>query len=270
MLSTPATKSPQSVLFLFAHNDDEFFVLPRVEREVNEGSRVICVYTTDGAAYGASPERRLLESLSVLCPRGVAVKDIIPLGTQLGVRDGISFKSVELLSERLGSLTEGIKFARIYAPAWDGGHADHDAAHLLAVALARMRGSEVLEFSLYHGLGAIGPILRCMAPIAQPGIPVNHPVTLRGALSWLLAARHYQSQRRVFLGLLPLCLPQILLRRSLPLRRVGNRNYRCRPHSGKLFYEARFKVPYQDFYDATLAFIERAIESQALTDAQAS
>lgn len=161
------------------------------------------------------------------------------------------------------------QFARIYATAWDGGHADHDAAHLLAVALARIHGAELLKFSLYHKLGALGPILRCMAPIPQPGVAVSEPVTFRGALSWLLAARHYRSQLRAFSGLLPLCLPQILFRRSLPLRRVGNRDYRMRPYPGELFYEARFKVPYQEFHDATPPFIEGAIESQALSHAQA-
>ena len=267
MNSRLAGSAPQSVLFLFSHNDDEFFVLPRLEREVAEGNEVLCVYTTDGAAYDECPTRRLKESYAVLSPRGVPTENIIPLGTQRGIRDGTSFRSLAGLWQQLRLVTQGKRFSRIYTPAWEGGHADHDAAHLLAVALARCHGSEVYEFSLYHSLGAVGPIISAMSLIPLSGTIVHEPVTLRGALSWLLAFRHYRTQRRAFLGLLPLSLPQILLRRALPLRRVENRNYRCRPHSGPMFYETRFKVPYDEFYSATRAFIEMHIDPVSLQDA---
>lgn len=267
MNSRPANPSRQSVLFLFAHNDDEFFVLPRLEREVAEGHDVLCIYTTDGAAYDESPMRRLKESYAVLSPRGISSENIIPLGTQRGIRDGLSFRSLAELWQQLTIVTQGKRFSRIYVPAWEGGHADHDAAHLLAVALAQLQGSEVYEFSLYHSLGAVGPIISAMSLIPLSGTIVHEPVTLRGALSWLLASRHYRTQRRAFLGLLPLSLPQILLHRALPLRRVENRDYRCRPHSGPMFYETRFKVPYDEFYNATQTFIEMHIDPISLQDA---
>lgn len=267
MNSRRVDPSRQSVLFLFSHNDDEFFVLPRLEREVAEGNDVLCVYTTDGAAYGESPMRRLKESYAVLSPRGIPPENIIPLGTHCDIRDGTSFRAMDDLWLQLRTLAEGRRFSRIYVPAWEGGHADHDAAHLLAVALAQLQGSEVYEFSLYHSLGAVGPIISAMSLIPLSGTVVHEPVTLRGALSWLLASRHYRTQRRAFLGLLPLSLPQILLHRALPLRRVENRDYRCRPHSGPMFYETRFKVPYDEFYNATRAFIEMHIDPVSLQDA---
>jgi|LakMenEpi03Aug12_release.lakeMendotaPanAssembly.Ray.scaffolds.fasta_scaffold03685_23 LmbE family N-acetylglucosaminyl deacetylase len=270
MISSDRLNDRDSVLFLFAHNDDEFFVLPQLEREVAAGHRVVCVYTTDGAAYGESPKRRLDESLSVLCPRGVAVQDIIPLGDQIGVRDGVSHRSIERLWERLLETVGEQRFSRIYVPAWEGGHADHDAAHLLAVALSRIQGAEVVEFSLYHSYRATKPLIRCVSLIPFPGRITHTKVSLRGALSWILEARRYPSQRRAFVGLLPFCLPQILIRRSLPLRVVESRSYRHRPHEGRLFYEIRFKVPYEEFYSATVGFIDRAVDPPDSCDARAS
>lgn len=262
MTFNPSTPEQDTVLFLFAHNDDEFFVLPRLEREAAAGSSVLCVYTTDGAAYGESPVRRLSESQSVLRSRGVDAENLIPLGAQLGVRDGTSFRHLEPLWNEILSLTRGRRISKIYVPAWEGGHADHDAAHLLAVALARLQSANVFEFSLYHNHKAMGPLFRCMSLIPLEGAVSSEEVTLREALSWIFAARQYPSQRRAFLGLLPFCLPQILLRRSLPLRQVAGRDYRKRPFEGTLFYEARFKVPYDEFRQSTLEFIDRNVAPQ--------
>lgn len=259
MISSPSASSSKAVLFLLAHNDDEFFVLPRIEHEIAAGSSLVCVYTTDGAAYGESSERRLNESRAVLVPRGVRNEDIVPLGTRLGVRDGTSFRSINQLWEGLADVVKGRSFSRIYVPAWEGGHADHDAAHLLAIALARSSGAEVFEFSLYHGFQSRGPLFRCMSLIPADGEVLVDKLTLREALGWACLARRYPSQRRAFLGLLPFCLPQILGRRSLAVRRVTHRNYRTVPHSGDLFYHRRFKVAFDEFYRETIEFIDRFV-----------
>jgi LmbE family N-acetylglucosaminyl deacetylase len=253
------SRSQQTVLFLFAHNDDEFFVLPRLQREVAAGNSVMCVYTTDGAAYHESPERRFAESQKVLGSCGVPPEAIIPLGAQRKVRDGTSFRHLECLWKDLLALTSSRKIDRMYVPAWEGGHADHDAAHLLAVALARLHSSELFEFSLYHNYRSIGPFFWCMCPIPLEGAVEHEKVSVKQAISWLLTALHYPSQRRTFLGLLPFCLPQIVLRRALPLRRVPLREYRHPPYQGELFYESRFKIPYQTFHEATLSFIDQTI-----------
>ena len=39
----------------------------------------------------------------------------------------------------------------VWTLAWEGGHQDHDAAHLVAIAFANRRGAPVFEVPLYHG-----------------------------------------------------------------------------------------------------------------------
>lgn len=256
--ASPATSRP-AVLFLLAHNDDEFFVLPRVELERKAGNRVVCVYTTDGGAYGIDPSRRLQESCNVLCPRGIKKEDIIPLGTELAVKDGRSFQHIHRLWEALEAATQHIPFCRMYAPSWEGGHVDHDVAHLLGVAMCQKLGGTLYEFSLYHGYRVPPPFFTCMQLIPAPGDIVRDRVSFPDSIRWLLSLKEYHSQRKTFLGLVAFCLRGILVKRELVLRNVGVRDYFSRPHDGPLFYETRFKVPHETFLEETRSFIDRIL-----------
>ena len=68
----------------------------------------------------------------------------------------------------------------VYLPAWEGGHQDHDAGHLLGLSLAAP-GLRLRQFPLYQGAGLPGPFFRVMAPL-----PGNGPSNLE-------AARHFIS-----------------------------------------------------------------------------
>lgn len=250
------TEAPPVTLFLLAHNDDEFFVLPRIKAEHALGHRVVLVFTTDGAAYGESPQRRLAESVSALTFLPELHSNIIPLGMALRVRDGTSHHSIRALWDALAPLTEASNIIRIYTPAWEGGHVDHDVAHLLAVALAHQAGATLYEFSLYHGCAVPPPLFRCMQllPSADAKLQIDK-LSWREAFSWLLSCRHYRSQARSFIGLIGFCIPEILGRRRLITRRVQGHAYDQRPHPGALLYESRFKVPYDTFCAYTADFV---------------
>ena len=254
--NTAAPSDLGATLFVLAHNDDEFFVLPRVLRETAEGRACLFLFTTDGAAYGESPERRLSETLEVLGKFGINRSSVISLGAQLGIRDGTSHRSIDSLWKGMQQSLENRQVARVFTLAWDGGHNDHDTAHLLAVAFAQSRGLPIMEFAAYNSFQMPKPLFRCMKLIPGRGDLVEDRVSCREAVRWALTPRHYRSQRRAFLGLLGFCLPQILLRRRLVTREVTGKRYLERPHEGPLFYEVRFKVPHSEFLAATRAFIQ--------------
>ena len=246
-----------NTLFLLAHNDDEFFVLPRIEAEIASGSNITIIFTTDGAAYGESPDRRLGETLKALAKYGLTREHIMPLGTKLGIRDGTSHLSIDDLWQALNTMPQVTDVVRIYTPAWEGGHVDHDTAHLLSIALARQCSATVHEFSLYHGYKVRPPFFRCMSLIPASTALHFDKCTWTQAISWLFTCRHYHSQRRAFLGLIGFCLPQILGRRSLVTREAGGYDYFARAHDGPLFYETRFKVPHAVFHSNTGRFIRK-------------
>jgi LmbE family N-acetylglucosaminyl deacetylase len=253
-------KTQETTLFIFAHNDDEFFVRPLLMHEVAQGRQILCVYTTDGAAYGESAERRHLESVQAFAAIGIDEGCIVPLGMRLGVRDGASHKEIDRLWSALQETTSKHHVTRIVTLAWEGGHVDHDTAHLLAVALGKIAGCPVDEFAAYHRFRTLGPLVWCMSLLPGPGDVMHYPVSLSEAWRWLAGCRHYESQRRTFAALIGFCIPQIVGRRRLEVRRIPlARNYWIKPHDGEMLYERRFRVPHREFASASSAFISEHI-----------
>src|ERR1043165_10179605 len=103
-----------SELYVFAHQDDEVAIAPRIARDVAAGARVVCAFLTDGGA----PAVRDAESRAVMAELGV--QDVIFVGFP-------ERALVEHLDAAYYALEE-IDAEAIVTLAWEGGHQDHDAA----------------------------------------------------------------------------------------------------------------------------------------------
>ena len=157
------------VLFLLPHPDDEMGVFPWLRRAART-SRVRCVYLTDGGYGGQDIGVREAESRGVRARLGV--HDVRFLGREAGIHDGQLHASLDrlvaVLPACVGDLPTPLE---IYAPAWEGGHQDHDAAHLAGVWLARRTGAACHQFPLYTGNGQPGPLFRMFGPLGQLQFP---------------------------------------------------------------------------------------------------
>jgi LmbE family N-acetylglucosaminyl deacetylase len=259
--ASPSDRAAESfsrgkVLFIFAHHDDEFFVLPRIQREIQAGNEVFFLYTTDGRAYGEDSNRRLSETTAVLLASGATRENIISIGIDAGISDGASHKAIARLWESVRAQLS-TEFSRVYTMAWEGGHVDHDVAHLIGVALVRLgRVQELWEFSGYRSLFLSGPLFRCLSLLPAATERLLTKLSFGEALRWLWTATKYPSQRKTFLGLAPMCLYPVLIRRKLECQLVPPRDYLTRPHPGVLLYESLFRVPFREFVAATTPFIE--------------
>src|SRR5436305_3594234 len=166
--------------------DDEVAIAPGIARDAASGARVVCAFLTDGGA----PAVRGAESRAVLA--GLGVQDVVFVG--------LSERTlVEHLEEAYRAL-EHIDADEVVTLAWEGGHQDHDAAHLVALALAIARGVRCLEFPLYHGKGLPGHLFRVMSPLrgGEARRLSVRDVWKRAMLAW-----RYPSQRRSWLGMFP-------------------------------------------------------------------
>jgi LmbE family N-acetylglucosaminyl deacetylase len=228
-----------SKLFVFAHQDDEVAIATRIAREVAAGARVVCAFLTDGGA----PAVRDAESRTVLASLGV--EEVI----FVGLPDG---KLVEHLEEAYRAI-EHIDAEEIVTLAWEGGHQDHDAAHLVALALAIARGVRCLEFPLYHGKG--WPY-RVLAPLR--GGEVTR-LSMRDAFRRAMLSWRYPSQRRSWLGL---WWPLLWRWNEVVCVASAERVLRP-PHEGRLLYERRFRFPRERFFAAAGPFIEKRIVERA-------
>ena len=247
---------PPIALVLLAHPDDEFACSMRLRELVRAGVRVECAYLTDGGFGGQGVAVRERESLRALGRLGIPAAQVRFLGRELGIADGS-------LPLRLDGAWAGLEAwagefdapALVIVPAWEGGHQDHDACHLLGVALARGRRAGATEqFPLYTGVGLRGPWFRVLHPL-----PANGPVTAYRAsiLERLLAVRvcgYFLSQWKTWVGLLPFFALAMVSGR-FPRQPVAVERLSQRPHPGPLLYERRGFFRYEQFREAADGFM---------------
>jgi hypothetical protein len=93
---------------------------------------------------------------------------------------------------------------RFIMHAWEGGHHDHDAAHLLGLAVANTFGliDSSRQFPLYRS-----PSSRFLMTFAKP-LPANGkaeltPIPIAKRLTYLRLLGNYRSQARVMFKLFP-------------------------------------------------------------------
>ena len=232
------------VLFVFAHQDDEVAAAVHILRFVAEGVRVTCVFLTNGEGNGCTAATRNEESRRALASLGV---------TNVHFGDLPDGSLVEHLDDAIARL-ESIDADEIWTLAYEGGHQDHDAAHIAALTVAQQRGIRCIEFPLYHGFHSLG-LFRVCAPL--PGKYTRWPVSMRDAWRTTRLVRFYRSQRRTWLGLLPFVIWRLFIVRRVVTRDASVERVNARPHDGALFYERRFGFPYERFSAAAAAATAR-------------
>ncbi|CAN7204127.1 hypothetical protein LJR219_000572 [Phenylobacterium sp. LjRoot219] len=233
------------VVYLLAHFDDEYCALPLIWEAARQGLEQHFVYLADyrDPAMGA---RRLAETRRFLQRQGIPREAVVPLGLGSGAYDQSLHRCVDLLFPRLVETVSAALTARLVAPAWEGGHMDHDACAFMAARLAaRIGAPEVRQFTLYSGAGLPGPLLRAGAPLAENG-PVT-PLSLTPAqwLRWMAGVRAFPSQAYAWSGIWPAMFAG-LLRRGFGWQALAPARLEARPHAGPLFYERMFRVPYAE------------------------
>lgn len=247
-------------LFVFAHQDDEIAAAARITHYVRSGAQVACAYLTDGQGRHTSSSIRDAESRRVLARLGVDLGRVHFIGSEEKIPDGAL---VEHLDRALSLLDARMRDAvdEVWCLSWEGGHHDHDASHLVAVAFARRRGivDRCFEIPLYHGHRLRGPLFQTLAPLRVGRPWTGRRITLREGLGVIALCRHYRSQRKTWLGLLPTATVRLLLGQREWTRPVDVDRLRAKPHEGELFYERRFGVRWDEFARHAQPFIESAV-----------
>jgi LmbE family N-acetylglucosaminyl deacetylase len=239
----------QHSLFFFAHQDDEYFASPWIVHELASGNRVSCLYLTDGASK-VSASIRDAESLRVLTSLGVEARSVVFFDNEQRIGDGkLAMNAESAWSSVERWCAANAPLFRIYAPAWEGGHPDHDAAHVIAALTALEHGiiASAWQFSLYHGYRPLPhPLFRVLAPLPSTGAQRIVYYSPRDAWRHANLCWSYPSQLRTWIGL----FPEAFIRRAI-LRREVVRSFEparmfARPHAGTLLYERLFSVTYDD------------------------
>jgi N-acetylglucosamine malate deacetylase 1 len=255
---------------ILAHQDDEVAMGPRISERVRSGGQVHCVFLTDGGAGRTRPNRRNAESLRALTSLGVSVQNVSFLGERAGIRDGHLVGQLDKAFQILKEATVTAQPMEVLCPAWEGGHPDHDASHLLALALAvqwRCLDS-VWAYSIYNGHRTWGTFFRVAHRLPGFAEGGDWKLSFREGVRQALLCRFFPSQWRSWLGLFPELAWRVVGQRRLVEIRGSLDVIRRRPHDGSLYYERRFGMTYEAFRKLSDRFIREKIFLEPITAVQ--
>ncbi|HTL49973.1 MAG TPA: PIG-L family deacetylase [Steroidobacteraceae bacterium] len=253
----------ETTLFLLGHPDDEIAFAPLVSRIKSKGQIVRIVYLTDGGVGRATPDIRSTESVRALASLGVASAEIHFLGKDLSVPDGLLFRRLTPVYDALEAECSSIgSLGEIYTLGWEGGNLDHDAAHVigLALAVARDRVHRAWQVAFYRAAGLGPPFFSLFAPLRANGPVSRLSLTRPESRLRLRLIRYFPSQWRSFVGLGPVLLWHALASPVLKVQPMKPRRLWERPAPGRLLYEQRSGVSFAEFAGCVTAFLgERGI-----------
>lgn len=237
-------------VFIFAHPDDEFGCFETIRLSVCSSYCVVCVYLTDGAFGGQAVEPRIRESERTLAKLGVARQNVHFVGARNHFPDGeLIFHLVDSYGAVLDCLRAYGEVETLFAPAWEGGHQDHDASNLIALYVARKVGAKlgVHQYSLYNGIGLWGPLFRVMRPLTKNGDIHRFPVDIVNRLRYIWLCMGYPSQWKTWLALMPFVAFKLLFGPGYALQVASISRLDERPHMGPLLYERRSSLTWEQF-----------------------
>lgn len=246
----PAT--PRCVLYIFAHQDDEIFVLGQMRRDVQSGYEVHTLWTSDGARDG-KPAAREGESRAVMALVGVPAANL----HFLQFPDHATHRFVPELADLVAEVARSRPFAEVISPAYEGGNIDHDVAALLGAYAAQVAGPGVLhrEFSLYNRYqrrARYGEFLpNADSPVVvTPRDPEHQELVLQ-------AMKLYRSQRILLTVLSIVGHKKFLITRGEPFRVAPRYDYLRPPVPERCGYEVSglHRARFTDWVDGVTAFL---------------
>ncbi len=222
-------------LFLFAHQDDEYFVAPLL---AEDPANARCVFLTMGDFHGTNCAVRNAESRRALRSLGVTEEQVFFAGEKLRVPDNNLSSHLPSVLAWLSDECSGAE--KVFAPAYEGGHPDHDAACLLGHAFAAQVGAvPVIEFAAYRAHRVVPHFFEVMKPLPDGAAATATGPAGRFTWKTFTLFRFYPSQWRTWLGLLPPLVLNFLAGGRTGIYGAGRRDFGARPHAGKLYYEYR-------------------------------
>ena len=233
-----------TIVHLFAHFDDEYCALPLILAQARAGRAQRFVYVCDYATPQIT-RTRLAETRALLGHLGIAPDAVVHAGA--GVLDGALHADPKTAwaAARRAVLAQG-PISQLVVTAWEGGHADHDVCAAMAVALQALLPARppITQIALYQGRRTWGPMFRACAPIRENGPPSRLSMGPAAWLDYAAAVRFFPSQWKSWAGLWPAMFATFAVQ-GFATQTLDPARVLERPHLGRLLYERRFGVSYE-------------------------
>jgi len=146
-----------TTLMLMAHPDDEIIICGALMQHMQTA---VVVFATDGAprhqnfwkqypsrqAYADVRREEARQALALAGAQPLFLADRVPGG----IADQELFRNLPAAVAAVEQIVDEVQPQAILAPAYEGGHPDHDAACFIASVVGRRRRVAVWESPLYH------------------------------------------------------------------------------------------------------------------------
>ena len=248
----------ETTVIVLAHQDDDIAFAPLIRRLKVSGAPLAVAYLTDGSGGRASSAVRDAETRRALTTLGVAPAEILFVGSPLGIPDSALFRALDVAYDSLEAALAPVQpIGDIYTLAWEGGHIDHDATHLVTAALALAHGrlDRAWQVPFYRTADRGPPWFSLFAPLPANGAVTEIPLDRDEALLRATLMRHYPSQWRVLSGLAPGLVWHGATARVMRAQRLRPERLWHRPMPGRLFYERGGRTQFEEFAAHARAFL---------------
>ena len=243
---------PKTVaIFNFAHQDDECGVFQLICNEINSGNIVYCFYFTSGTFDGSNSAQRNQESVDVLLKLGVQKEKIYFPGSEYSIPDGKLIQKIDFIFQYLSKLLAAVaKPCKLYVPAWEGGHPDHDALHAASVLAAKNNNllKSTFQFPLYNNYRCVGPLFRVLSPLKENGKVYKVRIVFLDRFRFMRYCLSYPSQIYSWIGLFPFFFINYIFSGSQSWQAVSMERLLQAPHEGILYFVRRKFCGKEYFY----------------------
>jgi hypothetical protein len=202
-------------LFLFPHNDDELFALPLLKVAEEYSDQTICIFLTSPQSSLLAQKRRSESDATLSMFNNVSLIDNLSMKSL----DGFLVRDLTYSRRLITKYFEdnGIVLDNCIFPALEGGHQDHDAAHLLGASLSLDLGLTGLEYLTYRSIG-----WHKLYSVMNPSkiFRKTHEIerilfSVREGLRFISKVKNYPSQKKSLALLFPFLVLHYLIHRKI-------------------------------------------------------
>ncbi len=246
-------------LYLFPHQDDEAMVFEKLREDLKKGIKPLCLFLTTNSELKMA-HRRQRESQNFLNSLGVANENIFFLGQEFQVFDNHLMYQLEKLESSIQSKFSNLTIDSVIAPAYEGGHHDHDTAFCLGYRLSQFYSARLFQYWCYNGADTKLRFFRVRKPILNPKTSQTKLIAIKRSLKdflrTLLIPYFYPSQAKSWLGLYPDFIFNSFFR-QIYLTEVFEFDLDKPPHSGVLLYERWRRTTYVTWKNCMLSYLKK-------------
>ena len=241
-------------VFFFAHPDDEFGAFEKIRRLKKEKKRCLFVYCTKTKKIF---QRRKNESLKVLSFLGVTDDETVFFSDIVEIQDGKAYENVKVLFRLISNIIKSLpKLVKVFIPAFEGGHQDHDLLHgIVCIAVQKHQlHCEISVMHLYNNWNCNIIFFKVFNVIERKRKVITKlHISRKNQILYIIFCFMYLSQWRTWVGLLPFASLHYLFvcyEAHVLLDKQNVSHIWSRPHKNLLLYEKRGNCTFEKVQEA--------------------